>query len=101
MIRKAEELLARSSGEASALGQRNKLVQLLEIRKAGLPSNRADGGHDVHDPMMCRCGWWPAQEGRSLVDSAPCRSCIAWAFRTLEQIAEIVGVELPVYEELT
>lgn len=81
--------------------QCEKLVQLLSIRKVGLRSSRADGGHDVHDPMVCRCGWWPAQEGQSLVDMAPCRSCINWAFRTLEQIAEIVGVELPVREELT
>ena len=74
--------------------QRNKLVQLLEIRKVGLRSSRADGGHDVHDPMVCL-------GDNNGCSSSPCVSCICWAFGTLGEIAKIVGVELPEREELT
>lgn len=62
-----------------------KLVNILTADR------KACGSRGIHDPMVCLGGH----------SSSPCGPCICWAFRALELIAEIVGVELPVREELT
>lgn len=78
------------------LAQRHeKLAQLLTDRSVPEPYTDLSGKRSVHDPMICQAN----KQGRDR--TMPCEPCIEWAFRTLEQIAEIVGVELPVYEELT
>lgn len=74
-----------------------KLANLFIFRCGPGPRPDVDlGGKPcVHDPMICQGD----RQARDRI--TPCWACTDWAFGTLELIAEIVGVELPVYEELT
>ena len=67
-----------------------KLAELLTDRSVD-PRN---GDASMHDPMICR----GEDQGHPY---PPCPACTQWAFQTLDQIAKIVGVELPEREELT
>ena len=72
-----------------------KVKRLFTDREIAAPYTDLGGKPTVHDPMVCRGD----RQGRFRL--TPCADCMQWAFRTLEEIAKIVGVKLPEREELT